>query len=369
MFTVKQVRALKAKLKDRHVRSRIENGTTLHYLEGWHVIAEANRIFGFDGWDRETVDTSCVYTKRNGERYEAVYVARVRIRVLADGHVVIREGSGSGEADTPSPGQAHEFALKAAETDATKRALMTFGNAFGLSLYDPNGPHRSAAHHQKPSDADPPLEKPRDKRPSNDTAQPRELAPKGPVNGHAVHLGLNGEPAAEEMAADESESAENGTARKEGIEQPDGAEQGEAHALETVNAADPTPDDHRVQERQDRIDKSTLALSEPIRCRDPEHLKFVVRHGCVICGRDRTHAHHLTFAQPNALGRMVSDEYTVPLCSTHHRDLHHAGNESEWWAEKGVDPMEIAKALWEESGKTRRGRSQDNKKGRSGADV
>jgi DNA recombination protein Rad52 len=129
MFNVKQTRALKARLKQRHVRSRVENGATLHYLEGWHVIAEANRIFGFDGWDRETVESTCVYTKRNGERYEAVYTARVRIRVAADGHTIIREGTGCGEADTSSPGEAHDHALKAAETDATKRALMTFGNA------------------------------------------------------------------------------------------------------------------------------------------------------------------------------------------------------------------------------------------------
>lgn len=142
MFNVKQIRALKARLKDRHVCSRIENGATLNYLEGWHVIAEANRIFGFDGWHRETVESTCVYTKRNGERYEAVYTAKVRIRVEADGHTIIREGTGTGEADTLSPGQAHDHALKAAETDATKRALMTFGNQFGLSLYAGNGTTR-----------------------------------------------------------------------------------------------------------------------------------------------------------------------------------------------------------------------------------
>ena len=311
MFNVKQVRALKAKLKDRHVRSRIENGTTLHYLEGWHVIAEANRIFGFDGWDRETVETTCVYTKRNGERYEAVYVAKVRIRVLADGHVVIREGTGSGEADTPSPGQAHEFALKAAETDATKRALITFGNAFGLSLYAGNGATRR----------DPP----------------------------------RAEPPAPQAENEEREKDTSATASPAEFENPETNPNGRAVPNQTA--------------RQQRIDKSALTLAEPTRLRDPDHLKFVFRHGCVVCGRNRTHAHHLTFAQPNALGRKVSDEYTVPLCSTHHRDLHHAGNEQVWWAEKGVDPMGIAKALWEESEKTRRGRSEDNEKGQSGADV
>lgn len=139
-FDQKQVRQLRARLKTRHVRARLENGSPIHYLEGWHVIAEANRIFGFDGWDRETVESTCVYTKHLGVRFEAVYVTRVRITVTTDGASITREGSGTGEASTTSPGKAHELALKAAETDATKRALMTFGNAFGLSLYDPNNP-------------------------------------------------------------------------------------------------------------------------------------------------------------------------------------------------------------------------------------
>ena len=110
-------------------------GTELHYLEGWHVIAEANRIFGFDGWDRETVESKCVWTKQNGSRFSAAYVTRVRITVKAGDTSIVREGSGAGEAHEATPGLAHDRAAKAAETDATKRALMTFGNAFGLSLY------------------------------------------------------------------------------------------------------------------------------------------------------------------------------------------------------------------------------------------
>jgi hypothetical protein len=102
-----------------------------------------------------------------------------------------------------------------------------------------------------------------------------------------------------------------------------------------------------------RIDKSALILSEPKRLRDPEHLKFIVRHGCVICGKNRVHAHHLTFAQPNALGKKVSDEFTVPLCPTHHRELHHAGNEKGWWQEKGIDPAQLARNLWQASRKDR----------------
>ena len=134
-MTPQQTRKLRARLQPKHVRSREVDGITHHYLEGWHVIAEANRIFGFDGWDRETDDAQCVYAKANGVTYTAAYLVRIRIRVRDEFEAIIREGSGAGEATAPSPGQAHERALKAAETDATKRALMTFGNPFGLSLY------------------------------------------------------------------------------------------------------------------------------------------------------------------------------------------------------------------------------------------
>ena len=134
-FADKQLRKLRAALKPQHIKSRKAEGVMLHYLEGWHVLAEANRIFGFDGWDREMVACQCVWTKQLGIRFAAAYVARVRITVRAGETRIIREGSGAGDATGLTPGEAHEFAAKAAETDATKRALSTFGNAFGLSLY------------------------------------------------------------------------------------------------------------------------------------------------------------------------------------------------------------------------------------------
>ena len=138
-FTDSQLRRLKEKVKAHHVKAREAEGITLHYLEGWHVIAEANRIFGFDGWDRETVHSQCVWTKQMGSRFMAAYIARMKILVRAGDIRIVREGSGAGEATAVTPGQAHELALKAAETDATKRALSTFGNPFGLSLYGGSG--------------------------------------------------------------------------------------------------------------------------------------------------------------------------------------------------------------------------------------
>ena len=87
------------------------------------------------------------------------------------------------------------------------------------------------------------------------------------------------------------------------------------------------------------------------RRRDKEHLKFVASRPCLLCGRRPSDAHHLRFAQPRALGRKVSDEFTVPLCRTHHRQVHHSGNELRWWSAvgRGVDPLEIARRLWEQS--------------------
>ena len=134
-FSAKQVQALRRNLDHRHVRTREANGRELSYIEGWYAISEANRIFGFDGWNRETVDSRCVLARENRGSFLAVYIARVRITVHAEGASIVREGHGSGEGRGASPGEVHDIALKAAETDATKRALATFGRPFGLELY------------------------------------------------------------------------------------------------------------------------------------------------------------------------------------------------------------------------------------------
>ena len=86
-----------------------------------------------------------------------------------------------------------------------------------------------------------------------------------------------------------------------------------------------------------------------IRLRDKEHCKFVARQACVVCGRAPAEAHHLRFAQPRALGRKVSDEYTVPVCRLHHRELHRYGDEASWWAGVNVDPVPIALEFWRRS--------------------
>jgi hypothetical protein len=97
------------------------------------------------------------------------------------------------------------------------------------------------------------------------------------------------------------------------------------------------------------IDKSVLTFPEPRRLRNKIHLRFVAKQPCLICAREPCDAHHLRFAQPRGLGRKVSDEFTVPLCRGHHRELHRAGNEARWWIAIGVDAIGIARKLWTET--------------------
>ena len=97
------------------------------------------------------------------------------------------------------------------------------------------------------------------------------------------------------------------------------------------------------------IDKSVLALPEPRRVRDRDHVKSVAKRPCLICGRRPSDAHHLRCMQRQALGRKVSDEFTVPLCRGHHRELHRCGDEAAWWRNAGIDPTTAARALWLET--------------------
>jgi hypothetical protein len=95
-----------------------------------------------------------------------------------------------------------------------------------------------------------------------------------------------------------------------------------------------------------KIDKAMLAISEPRRLRDKGHLKFVASQPCLICGRNPADAHHVRFAQPRGMGLKVSDEFTVPLCRTHHRDNHRFGDEQAWWNKQSIDPLAVSRQLW-----------------------
>jgi hypothetical protein len=224
-------------------------------------------------------------------------IAKVRITVQADGSTIIREGHGSGEGRGMSPGEVHDIALKAAETDATKRALATFGKPFGLELYRKS---KSAARERFKSPIIPPTRV--GFHPDDTTPIPR------PGRYHGFR---------------------------------------EDPKIETGRPTTKAPP--LAPTVPQKIDKSTLALPEPKRLRDKPHLRFIASQPCIVCGRNPCDPHHLRFAQPRAVGVKVSDEFTVPLCRGHHRQLHQAGNEAVWWDKLKIDALRIARQLWEQT--------------------
>ena len=129
-FTKEQTEQLNHPIDPKVVAFRKQGNIQLAYLESWYVINEANRIFGFDGWQSETVQLDCVQS----DEFCVTYIAKVRV-TIGD---VIREGVGAGHGKGKSVnlGDKHESAVKEAEADARKRAFMQFGSQFGLSLYD-----------------------------------------------------------------------------------------------------------------------------------------------------------------------------------------------------------------------------------------
>ena len=314
-FSDKQLKALRRNLDHRRVRTRFANGRELSYIEGWYAISQANRIFGFDAWSRETVESRCVLARENRGAYLAVYTAKVRITVEAEGTKVIREGHGSGEGRANSPGEVHDTALKAAETDATKRALATFGKPFGLELY-----RKDVVGRPDMTSASPPL------------------AP----SGREQRFGLHPDDTTPIPRPSHYYGRRHHSATKDFIP---------STKPETTNsaAAPPIAPGQSEDREQNRIDKSQLAIAEPKRLRDKAHLKFVASQPCLVCGRSPSDPHHLRFAQPWAIGLKVSDEFTIPLCRGHHRELHQTGNEKTWWEQRRIRVLEIARSLWEQS--------------------
>jgi hypothetical protein len=102
----------------------------------------------------------------------------------------------------------------------------------------------------------------------------------------------------------------------------------------------------KKRSRSAAVDKSMLPLPAPRRIRDRDHVKSVAEQPCLICGRRPADAHHLRFAQSPALGSKVSDEFTVPLCRSHHREVHRCSDEAAWWKKAGIDPTKTARTLW-----------------------
>jgi len=376
-FSSKQVAALRRNVDRRHIRVRQSNGRELSYLEGWYVISQANRIFGFDGWSRETLESKCVLSRENRGYFTAVYTAKVRLTIQANGTTIIREGHGTGEGRGEFPGEVHDTALKAAETDATKRALATFGRPFGLELYrgsknekqgQPKPVRTPAAQiaqkapspHLPQNEPAPLVQEAAAGQQSLPTPLPVEAAPElapvakfahddtTPIPRPSTYFGREHyhdireeNDALMRQAARDAAAVETSPTRRP-ASPPAEPEMALADPETMLSLVAP-------QAPMQRIDKAALPLGEPKRIRDKEHLKFVARQPCLVCGRQPSDAHHLRFAQPRALSMKVSDEFTVPLCRTHHRNLHQTGNELTWWEKARLDPLPIARKLWETS--------------------
>jgi putative HNHc nuclease len=94
---------------------------------------------------------------------------------------------------------------------------------------------------------------------------------------------------------------------------------------------------------------SVFVIAKTVYHRNKKHLRFVAMQPCLVCGRQPSDPHHLRFAQGRALGRKVSDEFTVPLCRMHHREIHRVAIEIEWWHSRGIAPLAAAEVLWKKT--------------------
>jgi hypothetical protein len=342
-FSPTQLRALQRDLNASDIRTRQSNGRELAYIEGWHAISEANRIFGFDAWNRETIESKCLLSRETRGAYHVVYVAKVRITVRSKDQTVIRDGFGAGEAQCATIGEAHDKAIKTAETDATKRALATFGKPFGLALY---------LGQRSRSDAQPEI-----RSPSLENGRRRTLQKLGPSGRYYVPRRP-----APPIDPDLSKSLAAITTNPPPLDSGDGIRQMPGESTATDDRNDRTGDAASGTHSQNltgaprpaqtalepRVDHPDLLLARAPRRKEPAHLRYIATQPCLVCGRTPSDAHHLRFAQPRALGRKVSDEFSVPLCRTHHRQLHQTGDEVQWWLDMEIDPLPIARDLWAE---------------------
>jgi hypothetical protein len=264
---------------------------------------------------------------------------------------ITREGCGSGNAKAPTPGEAHELALKAAETDATKRALATFGNPFGLALYDrelAGVKNRKALGVCGAEDYRGPwlLSLPGGAGQSFDRADKFTAA---------LSKALTEATDIEQLFALWERNVETVRAinRQTNRSTPRGliahnlVAYLKSRAIELAKQnVEPTSNALQDDQTHSKVDKSILALSEPKRVRSKEHLRFVAQQPCVICGRTPAQAHHIRYAQSRGIALKVSDEFTVPLCAIHHRANHTTGDERRWWQERKIDPLVVAQELW-----------------------
>lgn len=122
-------------LNESRVAKRSQAGRNLSYLEAWDVKAHLIRIFGFGGWSADVTESALVFEDKNEKGQWAVgYKVTLRL-AIHDLNCTYTE-SAVGSANLPQRGEAHDMAIKTAESDALKRAAINLGTQFGLSLYN-----------------------------------------------------------------------------------------------------------------------------------------------------------------------------------------------------------------------------------------
>lgn len=352
-FTDSQTEALRAKLRHQHVKTRESNGAAIPYVEGWHAVAEANRIFGFDSWDRQTLAPHCHWVNLQSGQTVCFYSTKVRITVRAGGTVTVREGIGTGHGRSAQAEAAHDIAIKTAETDATKRALATFGNPFGLALYDRDQAQvtkrRQTAANKKSAVRLSELaltdDEGRELRFTGHeafvTETLRQIERLGSVDGAyafwSTNLGAFAELYRRTEGGDSDPAREITDALKARVRSIGLPQQATSIGMNGIASE---PDGEQQP-------SASYLIPKEKRFRDRAHLTFVASQPCLICGRRPAHAHHLRFAQSRAMALKVSDEFTVPVCNTHHDELHRTGDERAWWARHGIiEPLKFAARLW-----------------------
>ncbi|MEE2525849.1 Rad52/Rad22 family DNA repair protein [Hyphobacterium sp. HN65] len=284
------------------------------------IIQEANRLFGPFNWSRDIIEMRNAATRERDGVITTAYVARVKVSIVSESGPIHREAHGCGEGKGTTPFEAHDRGLKAAELDATARAFATMGKALGL-IVPPTSktkPESKASEclstsQNRPENAAKCLSRGPRNEPSDGRFDPTQFSV---ANGQRVSVqqktSRTDRPSKSKNKSDENEDATN----------PSGVS---ARAME-----------------------APATRLKPLRRREPDHLRLVRSHPCLVCARQPTDAHHIRFAQPKALGRKVSDEFTVPLCRMCHDKLHRDPDEAEWWAAHKIDALSIARELWEE---------------------
>jgi hypothetical protein len=136
-MTKEQYEALLADLSASRVAKRSQAGRSLSYLEAWDVRATLNRIFGFLGWSADVITSDLVFEEKNEKgQWSVGYKVTLKLSIFDQYSAATYTEAAGGSSSLPQRGEAHDMAIKTAESDALKRAAMNLGTQFGLSLYN-----------------------------------------------------------------------------------------------------------------------------------------------------------------------------------------------------------------------------------------